>query len=434
MIPEALARLRGNRLRLIFDRVKDNDFFRNVGILTGGTMGARAILALALPILTRIYSPSDFEILAVYMASLSLLTVVANLRLNLAITLPADDAEAANLLALSLLFALTLGIVLTVPIAANPESVAGLLGQPELALFLWMIPTGVALAAGYQALQFWASRKRRFSLVARTRISRALGGAGTQICLGAAGFAPFGLLLGHMVYSGLGIFALMRDLARRERGVLSQISVSSLMRTLSSYRRFPIYSVPEAFANAAGAQVPVILIAATAAGAEAGHLALAMLVMAMPMALVGQSVAQVYIAEAPDRLRAGTLSVFTRRTSLTLFKMGAAVLVPTGLLSPLIFPILFGQDWGRAGEIMLWMTPWHILQFTASPISAVLHVTGHLRRAMVLQFCGAVVRIGAVVATAAVASEWLSEAYALSGAVFYAIYIVVVLRSVGEKA
>jgi hypothetical protein len=51
---------------------------------------------------------------------------------------------------------------------------------------------------------------------------------------------------------------------------------------------------------------------------------------------------------------------------------------------------------------------------------------------MALQFCGAIIRIGAVAVTAAMATGWLSEAYALSGAVYYALYIFIVLRTVRE--
>ncbi|MET4130199.1 oligosaccharide flippase family protein [Roseovarius sp. MBR-6] len=401
-------------------------FARSVGVLTGGTIGARAILALSLPLVTRLYSPTDFELLAIYMAVLSLVTVIASLRLNMAITLPAEDGEAANLLALSLLAAAVFGIVLSVPVIFVPDLVAGVIGQPGMLPLLWMIPLGILLAAAYQALQYWASRKRRFGLVARTRVARAVGGAGTQLGLGFAGIAPFGLLLGHMIYSGLGIVGLVRDLLRNDRGALAAVSPGAMWRALVAYRRFPIWSVPEALANSAGMQVPVIVIAAIALGPEAGYLALAMQVMAMPMALVGQSVAQVFIAEAPARLRDGTLTAFTRRTALTLFALGAAVLVPLGLLAPYVFGPIFGAEWARAGEIVLWMTPWHILQFTASPVSTVLHVTGHLRVAMALQFIGAALRIGAVALAGALAAGWISEVYALSGAVFYGIYIGVV--------
>lgn len=426
------TRLSRKRVRDVFERVREDGFLRNVTILIGGTIGARAILVLSLPLLTRIFTPEDFEMLAFFMATLSLVTVIANLRLNMAITLPAEDTEAANLLALALISAVIFSAVLALPVLFVPEATTQFLGQPGFLTFLWMLPIGVLLAAGYQALQYWASRKHRFGLVARTRVARAAGGSGTQLILGVGGFAPFGLLFGYLVYSGLGIIGLARNILLNDRKAFAAISIRGMKRSFVAYRRFPTYSVPEALANAAGVHVPVILIAAAAAGPEAGYLALAMQVMAVPMALVGQSVAQVYIAEAPEKLRAGTLSAFTTETSLTLLKLGSAVLIPIGLLAPLIFSPLFGTEWGRAGEIVLWMTPWHILQFTASPISSVLHVTGHLRTAMLLQFLGAVIRVGGVAIAAAVATGWLSEVYAISGAVFYMIYIAVILRVTRE--
>ena len=50
---------------------------------------------------------------------------------------------------------------------------------------------------------------------------------------------------------------------------------------------------------------------------------------------------------------------------------------------------------------------------------------------MILQIVGLVVRVGAVLLAAAVAPAFVSESYALSGAVFYTLYLVVILRVVG---
>ncbi len=62
-----------------------NAFVRNVGVLTGGTFFAQALMAAALPILTRLYTPQDFSVLAIYIAVLSIIIGVANLGLNYAI-------------------------------------------------------------------------------------------------------------------------------------------------------------------------------------------------------------------------------------------------------------------------------------------------------------------------------------------------------------
>lgn len=408
-------------------------FARNVGVLTGGTAFAQGLAVLALPLLTRLYSPEDFALLAVYVAVIGIVTVVSCLRYNIAIPLPEDDADGMALLAVALIAASVISALLALPVLLAPGRTAALLGQPGLAPYLWMLPLGVFLASAYNALQFWASRKKRFGEVARTRMSQAIGSVTVQTGFGVMQIAPFGLLFGSMMAQGLGVGRLLRTMIARDREIAGGLSRNRLLHNLFDYKRYPTYSVPEALFNTAGVQVPVILIAAAAAGPEAGFLMLAMRVMGLPARLVGGSVAQVFIAEAPARLRDGTLAAFTRSTMWTLFRTGAPPLVAVGALSPLMFPLVFGAEWARAGWLVAWMTPWFVLQFVASPVSMVLHVTGRVALAMGLQALGLLLRVGAVLIVTAVAPVWQSEVYALTGAVFYGLFLSAVLYVIGSK-
>lgn len=409
-------------------------FVRNVGVLTGGTAFAQGLAVLALPLLTRLYSPEDFALLAVYVAIIGIATVVSCLRYNIAIPLPEDDADGMALLAVALIAATGISVLLALPVLLAPARTAALLGQPGLAPYLWMVPLGVFLASAYNALQFWASRKKRFGEVARTRMTQAVGSVTVQTGFGVVQIAPFGLLFGTMMAHGLGVGRLLRTMLARDREIAGRLSRNRLVHNLFDYKRYPIYSVPEALFNTAGVQVPVILIAAAAAGPEAGFLMLAMRVMGLPARLIGGSVAQVFIAESPARLRDGTLVSFTRSTMWTLFRTGAPPLVAVGAMAPLMFPPVFGDEWARAGWLVAWMTPWFVLQFVASPVSMVLHVTGRVRLAMGLQAFGLILRLGAVLVVTAVSPEWLSEVYALTGAVLYSIFLSAVLYITRSQA
>lgn len=91
-------------LNNFLDRYRGNDFLRSVTVLAGGTAAAQLLMVLLLPVLTRLYSPQDFNTLSVYLGLLSIFSVVATLRFELAISLPEEDGEAAHLLALGLGF------------------------------------------------------------------------------------------------------------------------------------------------------------------------------------------------------------------------------------------------------------------------------------------------------------------------------------------
>lgn len=406
-------------------------FFKAVSVLVGGTAFAQGITFLALPILTRLYSPEDFALFAVYTAIMGMGAVVACLRLEIAICLPARDEDAASLLALSLIFVTILSMACAVIVTLWPQKIANLLGQPQLSNYLWMFPLGVWLTATYSAIQNWATRKKYFSSIATTKIAQASIGSSVQIGIGLSGFAPLGLLLGQLFLSGTGIVGLAKKAWKDDKSKFQLLSWHSMLEQLREYKKFPKYSTLESFANTAAIQIPLILIAAIAIGPEAGYLLLATKVMSAPLGLIGKAISQVYLSRAAEEYRRGNLGDFTADVVASLSKIGIGPLVFIGILSPAIFPLLFGVSWGRAGELVMWMIPWMVLQFIASPISMCMHVRGWQRAMLILTIFGIMLRIGALYIAYSVNIETLSEWYIISGAIFYFICICVFFKCSG---
>jgi O-antigen/teichoic acid export membrane protein len=414
-------------IRQKFDALFRGGFARSVGVLVGGTAFAQALMVLLLPLLTRLYSPEDFTVLAVYASILGIISVAACLRLEIAIPLPQHDDDAANLLALALCSATAVAGLSAVIVLLFPSQIIALVAQPKLEPYLWLLPLGIWLSSSYAALQFWSTRKKRFPLIAKTRMTQAIGGAGTQVGLGWAGIVPLGLVLGQMINNGAGIFGLVRDALKNDRPALRAINGPSMRRVFFEYDRFPKYSTFESLANCASIQLPIIIIAALAIGPEAGFLILASRVMLAPMSLIGGAVSQVYLSRAPDEFRAGNLDKFTAASLSGLIKTGVGPLIFAGIVAPVAFPIIFGAQWQRAGEIVAWMTPWFVMQFLASPISMLLHVTQNQRTALILQIFGLLLRVSTVVVVAYLSHSWIVESYALSGFIFYSLYFYLVI-------
>lgn len=415
-------------IRTRLSHVVSNSFVRNVGVLVGGTAFAQALTVLILPFLTRLYSPDDFAVLAVYASLLGIFASIACLRLEIAIPIPESDEEAANLLILAMTISGAIAAILGLAVWIYPDHLVELTGQPKLAPYLWLIPVGVLLSGAFTALQYWATRHKKFGLIAQTRIGQASTGAAVQLSCGWGGLTPVGLLLGQLIYSGAGVLRLGAETWQQHRKALASVQLGTMLETLRRYDRFPKYSTPEALANGVNLQLPVLIIASFAAGPEAGFLLLATRVMAAPMGLVGGAIAQVYLSRAPEERRQGRLSIFTFTTLNGLMKTGVGPLLFIGIIAPIAFPIAFGSEWSRAGEIVSWMTPWFIFQFLASPVSMILHITENQKTALLLQLAGMIIRVGLVIAAVCIAKDYVVEAYAISGLLFYLIYFFVVLR------
>lgn len=418
-------RLRNRIGRLIGDGVA-----RDVIRLVSGTLAGRLIAIAAMPIITRLYSPADFALLATYLGIISLVSVAACLRLDIAIPVAKEQEDAANLLVLSLLASGTFSLLALGLVLIMPGKLAGLLGQPLIAPWLWLVPVGILFSSSYSALQWWATRAKRFGSIAITRITQAAMGAFTTLSLGFAGLAPFGLLLGNLLNASAGSLRLLLDMLRRDRGILALPSSTGLLATLRRYRRFPLFSMPEALVNTAGLQLPVLMIAALA-GREAGYLLLAQQVMAIPMSLLGSSVAQVYVSRSPQKLSEGRLTEFTLETMSRLAAVALGPVILLGCVAPFAFVHIFGAEWARSGEIMRWMAPWMALQFITSPVSTVMLVTNRLPTMLALTSFGLLSRLGMTVTFLALSPDLAVAGLIAGSIVHYSVVFIVVTATAG---
>lgn len=405
---------------------------RSVGVLAGGTSFAQLIALLALPILTRLYSPDDFSVLAVYSSFLALISVISCLRFEIAIPMPKEDKDAVALLFLSLVSVVVITLLTTIGVLLFSSQIENAT-EGKLVGYLWLMPIGVFFSGLYGALQYWATRHKAFSLVAKTRMAQAISGSCTQLGLGFFGFAPFGLLAGQLLSVSAGVFGLAKYLVKTQRDILKETSLNRVKLVFKQYDRFPKYSTWEAFANSGAIQIPIILIAYYAVSAEAGFLMLAMRLLAAPMSLIGGAVAQVYLAEASEKYHEGMLRKFTHKTIISLFKVGLPALLFAGVVAPFLIPLIFGDEWQRTGILIAWMAPWFLMQFITSPVSMALHITHSQKVAMVFQFFGLILRAGSVLIAGFYFNEYIAEIYAISGLVFYSSYLFLVLFVLNKK-
>jgi glycosyltransferase involved in cell wall biosynthesis len=145
-------------------------FLRSVSILVGGTALAQALNVFSLPVITRLFTPDDFSMLAVYMALLSIVSVVACLRFEIAIPLPQDNFEAFNLMALSLIFSTAISAIFALVVGFFSVRVALLMGQPALETYLWLLPVGIWFTCLFSCFQYWVSRTKKFVVIAKAKV------------------------------------------------------------------------------------------------------------------------------------------------------------------------------------------------------------------------------------------------------------------------
>jgi O-antigen/teichoic acid export membrane protein len=112
--------------------------------------------------------------------------------------------------------------------------------------------------------------------------------------------------------------------------------------------------------------------------AAAGLYFLVQRLMAAPLALVGQSVAQVLTAELGRRLsqnEGGCLRLFIK-SSGGLLLIGGIPITLVGVFGEDVLPWLLGPEWKQAGAYLLALTPFFVGQFVMSPLANFLNILG----------------------------------------------------------
>lgn len=373
-----------------------NRFARSVTILAGGTAAGQALLVLAAPILTRLYTPEDFGLLAVFAALLAVISVIASLRYELAIPLPEDDLEAAHVVALGLILVACMATASAALILAFSGQISKLLGVPAMAGLFWLLPPAILLSGAYGVFSYWATRTKAFPAIAQTRLVQAVATLALQI--GGYGLGALGLILGQAVGQGAGAGRLGAIALRQNRGVFAQVRPGGILLVAQRYRKFPIYSSWNALLNTAGTQLAPLMFAAYFGAAMVGLYALALRVISIPVSVVGQAVGQVFFSEAPAARRKGDLKVLVEGLHARLAMIGALPLAILVFFGPELFEIVFGAQWRSAGVYAQWMAPWIYLQFQWSPLSTLASVLDLQREALIQQIISFIVRVGSVAA------------------------------------
>lgn len=351
-------------------------FARSVTLLAGGTALGQAITVLVSPILTRLYTPEDFGVFGVYASILEIVTVVASLRYEYALPLPEDDETAANILVLCFILLFGMTTLSWLVIHGLGNQIVAWANVPGLKPYLWLIPLGMLGAGTYQILNYWAVRKRDFPRIARTRLSRGVARAALQVGVGFVNPGPLGLLLGQLAGETAGSTSLGVAAWKKDRAPFKAVGLQGMRRAGARYKRFPLFSSWGSLFNALGGNVPQLLFAAFYGAEVAGWFALGQRVIAAPLNIVVDSVAQVYFGEAARLPRDDPRAMRRLFLKLTgrLALVGGLPVVTVCALAPWFFTLVFGRGWETAGRYVQILGLMFAVRLAVVPVSQTLNI------------------------------------------------------------
>jgi O-antigen/teichoic acid export membrane protein len=350
-------------------------FWRHVGTVLGGALGAQAMPLLAAPLITRMCTPSELGAFAVWLGVVAVSAIAATLRLETAMILDHEPAQQRVCFSVVFHAATVTGLLVSLcALAAHALGVPALHDQSWGALLL--LGVGTWLTAYTQTTLAYATSHKAFGKAARAKVWGAATIALTQLLLLAVGAGEAGLLAGQLVGLGIGLVAAVW-LLHPPRPRLALRLDDAALAYLQRHQKFWRFSLPSNLLNALVGQMPLFLIGMRHGALAAGLYALTQRVLSAPVALLASSVLEVFKRESVQEFQThGNCSHAYRYTFKALSLLGLGPALVLLLFSPQLFAWVFGPSWRAAGELAQILAPLCFLNFIASPLSYVFFVAG----------------------------------------------------------
>jgi lipopolysaccharide exporter len=417
---------------------RHSEFIGNVATMMSGRTLAAAIALVTMPIVARLFQPSDFGVVAVFIAIVSLSLTVATLRYELTIVLPKEESEATALLALTyrVLACFCIGMLSLIAMYRVSGVTLGTLDL--LGHWLWLVPLGVLLAGVNEIQESWLARNKEFRTASTALVAGNTSTSAIRIGVGAAwGSSAWGLvssyLLGALCRSAVQQSAMRGAASRAIFGHVDRVEMLGLAR---HYSDFPKLNMPAGLVFSIGQNLPVLMFGAMFSPAVVGYYAMANRLTEVPLSIVANSIRKVFLQKSAEIAnREGDLR---RAFLLTVAGLAATGALPALLLAyfgELLLVWLLGPAWTTAGEYVEIMAYFLFMHWAAAPTGPVFIVLRRQDTWLRLQALMAALRAAALGMAYLLGTDavWALKAFILASVIGYAAEMLLALICINTK-
>lgn len=403
----------------MFRKVKEylagREMLRNLTVLTGGTVIAQAIPILITPILSRLYSPDEFGVWALYLSFVMFLSVLSTGRYQFAVMLPKENREAINILALS--FYLLVGFCLLAEglILIFFQQLQALESVAKIGYWIYFLPLSILLVSSISILNIWNTRSKLFKNIVASKVTQTSTTSVVNIGVGLAKnrksisdiFADFGdttsttkpagskasgaagLIGGTIAGQFVGAIVLLYKFLRHSRGYLSQINKKKIRSSAGKYRDFPAVNVLHATIDNIQYAGVSILIVQFFNAYILGLYSYAYRIVQAPLGIITSSYSQVFFQRSAELHAHGqSINPLYKKTLRVFFLLGLPVFLVLAIFGPQIFAFVFGEEWRESGFYVQLLAPWFFMNFLISPMGQIPIILQKQRQVFLLSIIG----------------------------------------------
>ncbi len=333
-----------------------------------GTAIAQTISLISIPILTRLFTPDEFGVFAVYFGISSLLASISGGRYELAIMLPKKDLNSYQILIISFWLVILTSILSLIFLFIFFKPIATLLEIQSYKYFIFLIPITVFLLGTYNILSQWLSRFKKFKDIAISNVSKNSTAVSSKIAAGLISLNVFGLVIGEIIGQFFSILVLF--LRNKKNASLKKYKINKqiLKQEMKENRNFPFFSMPMAFLNSISVNILIYILTIIFNTTIVGLYTQANKVINYPLNFITSSFASVFYQKITKTGRKSKLYLYSYLFS---FFTALVILLPVVFWGEELFSFVLGEKWAFSGNIAKLIIPIAVFGFATRNVSSV---------------------------------------------------------------
>lgn len=373
MIPKNF--LNFTRFKSVVSSLPESEFLKNVLSLISGNLISQIILFASAPILTRLYSPSDFGVFALFSAIIGTVSKISSLCYERAILLPKEQEDADNIFLMSVGIAVAVSI--SVLILAIIYRVFGYKLFANIDAYLYCIPLGIFLFGLINNFRFYRQRKKMYKTLAFATVFDAIISNVFKIVIAITVGSFVGGLIGGFILGMCSSVLILFFGANKIDFVKikKNISIRKMTECAKTYKQFPLFASWNIGFNVLSQNLVVFILTAFFSPAIVGFYNLGNRMLNQPILLISQAVQNVYFQSSAEDYNAAKKMKkdFCIKTCI-IAAIGVIPLILFWIWGEKIITIIFGENWRPSGSYMKILAPWFFFQFISRPANVIYEV------------------------------------------------------------
>jgi O-antigen/teichoic acid export membrane protein len=347
--------------------LKNSAFIKNVLVVMSGTALAQVLSFALSPIISRLYSPTDFGVFGSFTAILGVVGAGITLDYSQALILPKQKDDAFGLFAISCLFSILAAAFCLAVCLVAPSFILNFMKAPN-AWILVLLVVGILTSGLNETFLGWSVRVKAFKNTSASQVIRSLSANGMQIGLGNLKGGALALIFAVTLGDLLATLSLAKVVLREFKVLWRSVRWRRLWQLAKEYRDFPFYSASTNVVNSLSVGLPIFLLTHFYGIAVAGAYAFGIRLIQAPMELVLRALRQVLYQKASEtRNEGGRLVSLYLKITGGLFAVGFLPSLILFLWAPQIFSWIFGAQWHTAGVFVRSLVLWLLFAFCNLP-------------------------------------------------------------------